>query len=193
MERSQDFHSTKKLLRSRHKKMRDDMVSQEVKSKSQQIVEKLLQTQWYQDCTIIYGYYPLGNEVDCRPFLEEAFLAGKQVLLPRTESDVQMEFYQITSLSQVEEGRFHVMEPRMECPLVQETTGVVLMPGVVFDKQGNRCGYGKGYYDRYLRRYPKLTPIGIAYEHQIEEYIKTEDTDIPAELVVTESHIYIAQ
>lgn len=62
----------------------------------------------------------------------------------------------------------------------------MLVPGVVFDKNGNRYGYGKGYYDRYFARFPKLYKVGIAYAHQMEESLAVAEWDIRMDSVYTE-------
>lgn len=186
MERKQVFLKQGKDIREYHKKLRDAMQPEVVREKSSIICRKLQKSDWYPDCSVIYGYYPLGNEVDCLPLLEQALRDGKRVALPKTLPECRMEFYEITSLSQVEEGSFHVMEPLEGCPLVQLEEAAVLVPGVVFDKCGNRYGYGKGYYDRYFQRYPKLRRMALAYENQVTMHLMVQETDVPMERIYTE-------
>ena len=140
-----DKDISRKEVREFHKNLRSQMSEAEVAEKSRQITDRLLQTAWYQNAEVIYGYAPLSNEVDDREFLEQALSEGKVVALPRTGADCSMEFYQVTSLTQLVEGRFHVMEPDENCPSCEAVTPVILVPGVVFDRTGNRYGYGKGY------------------------------------------------
>lgn len=181
---------TRKNCRSIHKELRNQMPFELVEEYSRLICERLRKSDWYKDCTILYGYYPLEKEVDCRELLKEALTDGKRVALPRCGEKNQMDFYEIKTLSQVEEGRFHVMEPRPECKLLCEENAVVLVPGVVFDKCGNRFGYGKGYYDRYFSRYPKLLRFALAYEHQMEAELETLKTDVSMHCIYTEKSCY---
>lgn len=183
---------TKQEIRTYHKNLRGQMSAREVEKKSRLICKKILESREYQQTALLYGYYPLGNEVDVLPVLRQALLEGKAVVLPRTGTDCQMEFYRVTSLEQVEEGAFHVMEPKQDCPLVQENTGMMLVPGVVFDKSGSRYGYGKGYYDRYLAKNDKICRISVAYEHQIEEQLEVLPTDQRMQVVCTETAWYRA-
>lgn len=182
-------------LRLQHKELRQGMKRCEVVKASALICEKLYESSWYSACTWIYGYYPLGNEVDCRSFLEIALADKKRVALPRmaveaVHADVcHMDFYEITALEQVTEGRFGVLEPLEACPLVWEQDAVVLVPGVVFDRQGNRYGYGKGYYDRYFARFPGLYKAALAYENQMEEHIKVSKTDVKMDCIYTEQEV----
>lgn len=204
MEPDRTVLKEKQQIRKRHQKLREDMSREEVQQKSRKICEKLLQSDWYENCRFLYAYYPLGNEVDCRFLLEQAFSDGKTVALPRTEKmqnnakdsdrDVcRMEFYRITSTGQLAEGNFHVMEPIDKCPLIQQTEAIVLVPGVVFDQELNRYGYGKGYYDRYFVRFPGLRRMALAYEHQFEEKLQVSGTDIKMERIYTEESIYMGK
>lgn len=192
MERVTSFPNTPQELRLQHKNIRQSMKPREVDNASAVICEKLSETVWYRKAGWIYGYYPLGKEVDCRSFLEKALSAGKRVALPRmaTESALakacHMEFYEIDSLKQVVEGKFGVLEPDFTCSLVQERDAVVLVPGVVFDKSGNRYGYGKGYYDRYFARFPELYKVALAYENQMEEELLVSQTDVKMDCIYTE-------
>lgn len=185
-------------IRRRHRDLRQAMPEKEVQEKSACICDALKRAAWYTDCKVIYGYYPLQNEVDCRSFLERAFIDKKVVALPKmteklsenTENDGKaskyMDFYRISSLKEVTEGSFHVMEPIETCPQMTEPHAVVLVPGVVFGRDGNRYGYGKGCYDRYFSRFPELYRIGIAYESQMEEMLYALPTDVQMNAVCTE-------
>lgn len=188
MERKPDCHSQN--IRIKYRTLRDTMSMEEVQEKSKKICLQILQTDWYEKSAVLYGYYPLGNEVDCRLLLTEALRAKKRVALPKTEDGFRMEFYEITDIKQVRQGRFHVMEPVDECPLIREESAHVLVPGVVFDVQGNRMGYGKGYYDRYFARFLNLQRMALAYENQIEARLIAKKTDIPMHCIYTEENSY---
>lgn len=177
-------------LRTLHKRLRENMKSQEVQEKSRCICEKLLHSDWYKHSPVLYAYYPLGNEVDCRILIKQALGEGKTVALPRTREASQMDFFRIRSLEQVGEGAFHVMEPLPNCPTISETNAAVLVPGVVFGKDGSRYGYGKGFYDRYFARFPKLKKIALAYEHQMENRLEILETDIRMDMIYTEKERY---
>ena len=181
-------------LRRLHKKRRDEMSAEEVLDYSSRICGRVSVSDWYADCAVLYAYYPLGREADCRPLIEQALADGKCVALPRTADrghNCQMDFYRITSLKQVAEGNFHVMEPETGCPLVEGGTGLMLVPGLVFDVGGRRYGYGKGYYDRYFARFPGLLRAALAFEHQMEAKIETVDTDIAMHRIYTEKKVYL--
>lgn len=226
----------KQELRQYHKTLRGQMSDGEAEEKSKAVCKQLLESEWYEGVQTVFGYYPLGKEVDCLPFLKQALMDGKRVALPRTGWDCDreagdmmktaafletlpeasrenwknawMDFFEISSLEQVKEGDFHVMEPEGGRPLLNpgemtRRTGreknlesqepllvVILVPGVVFDKNGNRYGYGKGYYDRYFSRFPKIHRIALAYENQLEDALETLQTDVKMDCIYTENAEY---
>ena len=102
-----------------------------------------------------------------------------------------MDFYLADFKTELKEGAFHIMEPRKGCKKADFSRAYCLVPGSVFDRSGNRIGYGKGYYDRYFAAYPLLYRIGIAYESQIEERIKPEKHDRKMHAMVTEHGMYV--
>lgn len=136
----------------------------------------------------VFGYYPLKKEVSLLHLY--AWLLAEHVPLsfPRVCGDT-MEFYQITSMEDFTEGAFHIMEPQMKCPVADFPKAYCFVPGSVFDLTGNRYGYGKGYYDRYFAQHEKLIRIGTAYEMQVEEWIKAEETDVKMQFLITETGI----
>lgn len=185
-------------LRAHHKRIRDALQEEDIRKKSDKICERLLESEWYEKSQVIYGYYPLGKEVDCRRFLAQALCDGKTVALPatsRTRLEVEhdlfgMEFFRITSMTELTEGAFHVMEPTESCPMIRAEDAIVIVPGVVFDCEGNRLGYGRGYYDRYFARYSRLHRIAVAYEQQMEEKLAVLSTDIRMHRIYTEEQEY---
>ena len=88
------------------------------------------------------------------------------------------------------EGAFHVMEPDESCKRIGGEDAVVLVPGLVFDRKGNRYGYGGGYYDRYFARFPKLSRMAVAFEGQIEEQLAVLPTDVRMHRIYTEEREY---
>lgn len=181
----------RKDCRSFHRKLRDRMSVGERQEKSGVICGNLLSEPWFLDCELIYGYFPVKSEADCLTVLKNALSCGKRVALPKTGANGQMDFYEIRSLSETEEGRFHVREPKGNGSPLQNTEGIVLTPGLVFDRLGNRYGYGKGYYDRYFARFPKLKRFALAFENQMDMQIETNSTDIKMHRIYTEKCCYL--
>lgn len=140
----------------------------------------------------LFAYFPCNHEADTREFLCEWLSEKKRVALPRVGSDgYSMDFYYIDSLEDVEKGYKGIFEPKKTCIKVDNSTNrIILVPGVGFDRQGNRVGYGKGFYDRYLEKHNFQKKIGIAFEFQIFDSILYEENDIRLDAVITEEQIY---
>ena len=99
-------------LRAHHRTLRDAMTTEEAAKRSGAVCDRILASEWYRNAPILYAYYPLGSEVDCRAVIRQGFADKKTVALPRVGKNLQMEFYRIETLSDVAEGRWHVMRRR---------------------------------------------------------------------------------
>lgn len=179
----------KKDIRKKILGIREDLTEREAEEMSREICRKLFKMDCLQQAEWIYGYMPVRKEVDIRPFLEFLLQKGRNLALPRVCGDT-MEFYRITSFADLEEGSFHVPEPKENCPKVK-SDGIILVPGVVFDKKGGRIGYGKGYYDKYFSGHgQKLEKFGIGYTIQIIDTIPTTLLDVPLDGMVCEKEVF---
>lgn len=178
---------TKEVIRRQLLEKRQALSRETCALASHSICSGLLQQAWYQDVEHICVYMAIRQEVDLTEFILQAWKDKKRIYFPRVCADT-MDFYQISDLLQLEKGCFGVMEPVKEAMQYNPNTPtVMLVPGVAFSLEGNRIGYGKGYYDRYLSEYKEnLYPIGIAYEMQLLEAFQTEEQDVPMTEIITE-------
>ena len=120
--------------------------------------------------------------------IEAAWKAGKEVAVPKVVGQ-DMVFYKLTDFSQLEKGYFGIPEPARG-EIVQWEEAMMVMPGVAFDKDNHRVGYGGGFYDRFLEKHPQVTRVAVAFDFQILSEVPTEPTDISPQLIVTESKVY---
>ena len=134
-------------------------------------------------------YYPLKNEVDIVEAIDKILKKGKKLYLPRCEkgSSGVMDFYEVKSIGDLEIGSFGVMEPREGCRLERSffQNFVCIVPAIAFDKEGFRIGYGKGYYDRFLRRF-KGTKIGVSFSELVMERVPRGKYDNFVDILITE-------
>lgn len=151
------------------------------------ITRKIIEHPRYKNAEMILCYVDAKNEVMTSGIIEDAWRKGKKVAVPKVHGEV-MKFYLIESYEQLESGCFGILEPKAECIEVTKVSekSIVIMPGVAFDSQGNRIGYGKGYYDKYFSKYPKVYKIAIAFSLQIVPEIPADRFDIKADCVITE-------
>ena len=115
--------------------------------------------------------------------LERALAEGKRVAVPKVYGE-EMRFIWMTDLSQVDKGYSGIPEPVADGPVADDPHALVLMPGLAFDPQGHRIGYGGGFYDRFLAQEPEHPTVALCYEFQMLEKLETEDFDIPVDLVL---------
>ena len=173
----------KKELRQTIRAKKRAMTEEEICSRSEKLCELFIASEAYRNAKTIYGYLPYNQEVRTWQLLEQALKDGKQVAVPKVYGD-QMRFILITDLSRVAAGYAGIPEPLEDGPVANDPEGLVLMPGMVFDKQGHRIGYGGGFYDRFLAAEPDHPTIALCYEFQLLEQIPTEEFDIPVDCVL---------
>ena len=127
----------------------------------------------------ILAYADYNHEVMTGFMIEEAWKQGKEVAVPKVVGQ-DMVFYKLTDFAQLEKGYFGIPEPA-HGEIVQWEDAMMIMPGVAFDPQNHRVGYGGGFYDRFLEKYPMIKRVAVAFEFQILPSVPTEPTDISPE------------
>lgn len=199
------MENEKKLLRKkiRQKLVEENQNQKEVEKKSFYAQENLLNLEKLKASNNILLFVSYGNEIKTETLLEEFLKSGKKVFLPRTEKD-DMDFFQISNTESIENqteiGDFGIVVPKKNLKMLSpKEIGKdfsILIPGLAFDKKGNRLGKGKGFYDKYLENvlqckskdnYPML--VGFCYDFQIVDEVPTEKSDIPVDYVVSETRI----
>lgn len=127
---------------------------------------------------IVMAYWPLPDEVNICPLIAQWVDEGHTVLLPKVLDDEHMELRRYSSLSDLAEGTFHIMEPIGEHFTDYDRINVALVPGMAFDAAGHRLGRGRGYYDRFLSAYPHLYKIGVCFPFQCVAEVPIQDYDV---------------
>ncbi len=132
----------------------------------QALAKRLLESPLYKDADILLFYAAARGELALDLILRQAFAEGKAVGFPRClDKSGRMLFYEVSSALQLSSGMYGILEPDEKCPVLDTFTGrsVCLTPGLAFDPNGFRLGYGKGYYDRFLSGFAG-TPVGVCLE-----------------------------
>lgn len=173
----------KKELRSAIREKKRAMSEELILRKSSALKDKFLATDAYRQATAIYGYLPYNQEVRTVPILEQALRDGKKVAVPKVYGD-DMKFIYLDDLSRVAKGYAGIPEPIDDGPVADDEGALVLMPGLAFDPQGHRIGYGGGFYDRFLEREPHHPTVALCYDFQMFQKLETEEFDIPVDLVI---------
>ena len=173
----------KKELRRKIREQKRAMTPQQVEETSRKLGVKFAATQAYKNAKTIYGYLPYNQEVRTWDALAKAMADGKAVAVPKVYGD-EMKFIYITDFSQIETGYCGIPEPVTDGPVAEDKTALVLMPGLAFDREGHRIGYGGGFYDRFLSSEPDHPTLALCYDFQIRETLPTEEFDIPVDTVI---------
>ena len=174
----------KKEMRAIIRAKKRAMTESQIVSASARLGEQFRACELYQNAKTIYGYLPYNQEVRTVPMLEQAIRDGKAVAVPKCYGE-EMRFIYIRDFEkEVAPGYANIPEPIADGPVADDTTALVLMPGLAFDPQGHRIGYGGGFYDRFLSSEPNHPTLALCYGFQMVDHLETEEFDIPVDQVL---------
>lgn len=173
----------KQELRKSIREQKRAMTEAQIQEKSRLLGQLFAASALYRNAKTIYGYMPYNQEVRTVPMLEQAIRDGKRVAIPKCYGD-EMRFIFMEDLSKVEKGYAGIPEPIEDAPIADDETALVLMPGLAFDPEGHRIGYGGGFYDKFLAKEPNHPTLALCYDFQMMEKLETEEFDIPVDQVL---------
>lgn len=173
----------KQELRKSIRELKRAMTPEEIERRSAELMERFTASDVYRQAKTIYGYLPYNQEVRTIPILRQAQQDGKRVAVPKVYGD-EMKFLYLDDLTQIAKGYSGIPEPIADEPEADDETALVLMPGLAFDPQGHRIGYGGGFYDKFLAREPNHPTVALCYSFQVLPQLETEEFDIPVDAVI---------
>ncbi|MCI9023170.1 MAG: 5-formyltetrahydrofolate cyclo-ligase [Dorea sp.] len=185
---------TKREIRRRICQKRREMDEAIWRRLSESIAASVILHPWFLQAKELFTYVDYNGEAGTRKIIRTALGMGKNVWVPKVTGDT-MHFYRIGSLDELTPGAYGIPEPACHSLMDGELGDqrLMLMPGVAFDRQCHRIGYGGGYYDRYLASYPadgsKLRVMALAFECQVLPEVPYEEYDRKPEIVVTEKRM----
>ena len=174
----------KKTLRQQIRQRKREMTQRQIESASEELGRLFAQSALYQKAKSVYFYLPYNQEVRTVPMIQRALAEGKKVAVPKVYGE-QMRFIYITDLKDIALGYCGIPEPIADGPVADDPHALVLMPGLAFDRQGHRIGYGGGFYDKFLSAEPTHPTVALCYDFQMQEHLETEEFDIPVDLVLS--------
>lgn len=177
------YPTDKDMLRKTMRQKRDELSLREIHQQTEKCLENLKEFSEYQKNQWIYTYMAIGSEVDTIFMISEFLKQGKRVAVPKVEKD-EIAFYEIQTIKDCKPGLWGILEP-ISYQAPAEEKGLMLLPGLAFDKKGNRLGYGGGYYDKYLKKHENCVSVALAYELQILEEIPHEEHDKTVDYIIT--------
>ena len=173
----------KKALRCQIREQKRELTQLQIEKASACLKEQFLATTQYAAAKTIYGYLPYNQEVRTVPILQQAIADGKRIAVPKIYGD-EMRFLYIENFDSLEISNKGIPEPIKDTPVAHDPTALVLMPGVAFDEQGHRVGYGGGFYDKFLALEPEHPTVALCYDFQMLQQLESEPFDIPVDLVL---------
>ena len=188
-----DIRPEKNELRAKSLEWRRNLSRGEKQRMDFKIQNKFLTLWKFREVTTVLVYCSKPLEADTSLIIDRALAMGKTVAAPRCVPGTRdMEFYIIKSKSDLAPGAFGVMEPDVEkCSLLRDyTSSVCIVPALMYDTEGYRLGYGKGYYDRFLSGYNGAC-IGLGYSALIKDSLPHGKFDRKVDIIVTEKDNYL--
>lgn len=176
----------KRKTRDRIKKLRSDLTKEQVAKESKLIYNQIIDNKIFERAEVVMSYMSFQNEIDTEKINDYVISCGKKLLLPKMVDREIIKPIEYTGKFKIDNS-FGIKEPVGET--YNGDIDLIIVPGVVFDREGNRIGYGRGYYDRFLKLYPRTRKISLAYEFQILDRLEVEEHDEKIDEIVTKNNI----
>ena len=159
---------------------------------SMKIAKKFLSSEEYKNAENILIFYPFRSEINTVSVIEKAVSDGKNIILPKVSGKNLKLFFINDTGSQLRPGAYGIPEPCKNCPPAKiSDIDLAVIPGVCFDSNFNRLGYGGGFYDKILPLLPdKVRKIALCFQLQVVEGVPVEGHDMTVDKIITEKRIY---
>ena len=189
---SRDVSTRDSILEEKNKLRRDLLEKRRTlpqslqEEKSGLILKTLLSEEAFAEASSVALYSSINGEVDTRGIFRKCVELEKKVFFPKTRGS-DLVFLRTRNLEELAPGTFFIPEPPADAECARsDELDLVLVPGVAFDLSGNRIGYGKGFYDRFLKDIPRHIRFGLAYRFQVLESVPSHETDVKTGRIITE-------
>ncbi|MDZ4993059.1 5-formyltetrahydrofolate cyclo-ligase [Clostridium perfringens] len=176
-------------------KLKRENLDKNIKLRADEKIRKsLFESEIYKNSKVVFIYVNMDSEINTIDIIKELLTSDKTIAVPKvipvSLKERQMKALKINSLLQLNEsGAFGILEPSVECEDISEDVDLIIIPGLAFDINGNRLGYGGGFYDRFLRKYPNSKRVALCYDFQIFDEIPHEFFDEKVDLIISEEKI----
>jgi len=183
----------KKELRIKYKELRKSLSEEEIEEKSLAVANRLIQLPiWKKNYFHIYLPIVEQKEIDTEFILH--LLAGKDKEIIVSKSDFEtrkMTHFLLTDNTRIQKNEYNIPEPVDGIEVSSSKIEVVFVPLLAFDKTGNRVGYGKGFYDRFLSECKKdVLKIGLSFFEAEEEISAVFESDVKLDFCITPEKTY---
>ncbi|MCB9080260.1 MAG: 5-formyltetrahydrofolate cyclo-ligase [Lewinellaceae bacterium] len=175
--------SEKKVLRQRIFQLRTTLDTATREAWDQDLCRQLAALIAQRQPQTVHTYLPMAGEVDFFPVIASLLADGVTVVAPKTLPRRQLENRILQSLTELEPGVMGTSFPANP-GIYTGTYDMIIVPGLAFDAEGYRLGYGGGYYDTFLAEHPEAWKVALAYPFQVVDQVPREDHDVPVDGVL---------
>lgn len=179
----------KQFIREQVLSERESLTPSELKENSRIVFEHFTQSSFYLECPSIFAYISFRNEISTRAIIDHALKKSKSVGVPSIQADGKLLPLVFLNWESLIPDKYYIPAPSEKKAFDFSEKTIILVPGIVFDHHGNRIGFGKGYYDRFLQNHPKALKVALAHNFQVKGSIPAEKHDIPVDIIITEKRI----
>ena len=179
----------KKQARKYVKEIKKTLSESEVIERSKNVINRIYGLLQYKNSVNILTYVNYNQEVVTKELINVCLADGKNVYVPKVHGK-EMKFHRINSLDDLKPGAYGILEPVTQYT-EDVSEGLMIMPGVAFDKKLNRAGYGGGFYDKYLEKHPDIYKAAVCFDFQVVDEIETENYDLKPDVLVMESGVLV--
>ncbi|MBO5845574.1 MAG: 5-formyltetrahydrofolate cyclo-ligase [Clostridia bacterium] len=184
---SADLRKEKNILRAEFKLRRAEIAKKNKQELDRDISAEICSLACFRFADTVLLYSPIGSEIDLSAVAYEALSKGKRVAFPVCNTDdCTLTFRYVSALGELEDGSYSIKEPSADAEQFgNEENSVCIVPALSFDRCGFRIGYGKGYYDRFLKAF-RGTAIGAVYSELLCDSLPRGFYDLAVDVIVTE-------
>lgn len=180
-------------IRAEYSQKRMSMDAAEKRRRDEAICRAAVSLVSFRYAEFVLLYAATSDEIDITPIAAEALARGKKIAFPRCDKETHtMKYHIVSSLDELKPDAYNISEPPADNPIYDPTSdmgsAVCFVPGLVYDKEGYRLGYGKGFYDRYLSGFSGCT-IGVVYSDYILPAVPRGRYDVSADILLTEKGV----
>ena len=174
----------KDQLRKEMFELRKSLGAEQRKRASEEVCKQLIHAVEESNLKAVHCFIPMGNEIDVRSFIEYCLAQSIIVVCPKTLKKTQLKHLILSDLSSVENGVFGTVYPAGGNEFTKELD-LIIVPGLAYDNQGGRLGYGGGYYDSFLATQPNAFKVGVGFQCQLMAEVPMEEHDVRLDRFIT--------
>lgn len=172
------------------RRLRREMTEKEVSEKSKKIQRLLFEFDRYKNAKTVMVFISAFKEPSTAEIISDAFKSGKRVVVPVSDTKTETIILSyLDNTGDLKKGAYGILEPPVIKPADAADIDFILVPGLAFDRHGNRMGFGKGYYDKLLCS-SAAEKTALCYSFQLLDKIPSDAHDVLMNTIITEEKIY---